>query len=219
MTARPGQSTAPTRQQQAAAWLAYLALAAAALFMIVVLIRRWEVLLAGLVTLSVTVVAAWFAVSRRGTPRLLALVVGAASLVVFAVVMVASQSVRVLIVGVALVAVSAAAARVALRPPTVDAATVDAAPPARHAVLIMNPWSGGGKVEKFDSSGCVASAASSRSCSTRALTCWRSPRMPWRAGRTSSASQGLHRRAVFYCAVPERSTSSIFTSEKGYVRE
>ncbi len=150
MTARPGQSNAPTRQQQAAAWLAYLALGAAALFMLVVLIRRWDVLLAGLVTLSVTVVAAWFAVSRRGTPRLLAIGVGLTSLVVFAVVMVASQSVRVLVVGVALVAVSAAAARVALRPSTPDPSTVVAAPPARHAVLIMNPWSGGGKVEKFE---------------------------------------------------------------------
>ena len=38
----------------------------------------------------------------------------------------------------------------ALRPPSVDPATVVAAPRAGHAVLIMNPWSGGGKVEKFE---------------------------------------------------------------------
>jgi diacylglycerol kinase family enzyme len=65
-------------------------------------------------------------------------------------VMIASQSVRVLVVGVLLVAVSAAAARVALRPPTADPAQVVAAARPRHAVLIMNPWSGGGKVEKFE---------------------------------------------------------------------
>ena len=65
--------------------------------------------------------------------------------------MVASSSVRVLVVGVALAAVSAAAAaRLALRPPSVDPAAVVAAPRAGHAVLIMNPWSGGGKVEKFE---------------------------------------------------------------------
>ena len=150
MTRNPDTDSAPTRQQQLAAWLAYLALAAAAVYMVVVLIRRWEVLLAGLVTLAVMVVGAWFAVSRRGTPRLVALGLVVAALVIFTVVMVSTGSVRVLVVGVALVAVSAAAARVALRPPSVDPAAVVAAPRAGHAVLIMNPWSGGGKVEKFE---------------------------------------------------------------------
>jgi diacylglycerol kinase family enzyme len=150
VTRQPQEHTSPTRQQQLAAWLAYLALAVAVVFMVVVLIRRWDVLLAGLVTLAVLVVAAWFAVSRRGTSRLAALGVGAAALVLFAVVMIASHSVRVLVVGVLLVAVSAAAARVALRPPTADPAQVVAAARPRHAVLIMNPWSGGGKVEKFE---------------------------------------------------------------------
>ena len=116
MTRHPDTDSAPTRQQQLAAWLAYVALAAAAVYLVVVLIRRWDVLLAGLVTLAVLVVAAWFAVSRRGPSRLVALGVGAAALVLFAVVMIASHSVRVLVVGVLLVAVSAAAARVAVFP-------------------------------------------------------------------------------------------------------
>ena len=96
------------------------------------------------------VVGAWFAVSRRGTPRLVALGTTVAALVLFAWVMVASSSVRVLVVGVLLAAVSAGAARVALRPPSVDPSQVPSAPRARHAVLIMNPWSGGGKVERFE---------------------------------------------------------------------
>ncbi len=118
--------------------------------MVVALIRRWEVLLAGLATLAVVVVAAWFAVSRRGAARLVALGTGVAALVVFVVVMVSSRSVWVLVVSVALVTLAAAAARVALRPAMVDPVQVESAPRPRQAVLIMNPWSGGGKVEKFE---------------------------------------------------------------------
>ena len=87
-----------------------------------------------------------------GRPGLVALGVGAAALVVFAVVMVASESLRVLVVGAAPGrARRPASARVALRPPSVDPAQVRRAPPRpRHAVLIMNLWSGGGKAERFE---------------------------------------------------------------------
>ena len=149
MTARPAEPTGPTRVQQAAAWLAYLSLAAAAAYLVVVTIRRWDVLLAGLASLAVLVVAAWFAVSRRGTPRVVALVVGAVALVVFVVVMVASNSVRVLVAGLLLAAASTACARYALHRPVEESGAAVAQRP-RHAVLIMNPWSGGGKVERFE---------------------------------------------------------------------
>jgi len=101
-------------------------------------------------------------VSRRGTTRVLAIVIAAIAVALFAVVMVSTNSVRVLVVGLALVAVSAAAARVALHDPrpagsgamadavAASAGTAPAAPRPRHPVLIMNPWSGGGKVEKFE---------------------------------------------------------------------
>jgi diacylglycerol kinase family enzyme len=105
------------------------------------------------VTLAVTVVSAWYAVSRRGTTRVVAIVVAVVSLVTFAVVMVASESVVVVVVGILLAAASTAAAQAALRKPPVDPSEVPAAAPARHAVLIMNPWSGGGKVKKFDLEG------------------------------------------------------------------
>ena len=150
MTTRPAGGSRPSRQQQAAAWLAYASLALAIVYLVVVVFRRWDVLLAGLVALAVMVVGAWFAVSRRGTPRLVALGTTVAALVVFAWVMVASNSVRVLVVGVLLAAISAGAARAALRAPSVDPSQVSSAPRAGHAVLIMNPWSGGGKVERFE---------------------------------------------------------------------
>jgi diacylglycerol kinase family enzyme len=139
-----------TGRRQAAAWLAYLALAVAVVYLVVVLIRRWDVLLVGLATLGTVVVAAWFAVSRRGRPRLVAVAVGAAALLLFVVVMLASNSVVVLVVGVLLAAVSTGAARVALHAPGPDPSEAVAASRARHGVLIMNPWSGGGKVERFE---------------------------------------------------------------------
>ena len=150
MSTQPEATAVPTAQQRAAAWLAYASLALASVYLVVVTFRRWDVLLAGLATLAVMVVALWFAVSRRGTTRLVALGVAAAALVLFAVVMVASSSLRVLVVGVLLAALSTGSARFALRPPSVDPAQVPTTPPARHAVLIMNPWSGGGKVERFE---------------------------------------------------------------------
>ena len=156
MTVPTTASPAPSGRRRAAAWLAYLTFLAAAAYLVVVTFRRWEVLLAGAVILSALVVAAWIAVSRRGTPRVLALLVAAIAVALFALVMVSSESIRVLVVGLGLVAVSAAAARVTLHEPRpagsgsmVDAVASSAAPRPRHPVLIMNPWSGGGKVEKF----------------------------------------------------------------------
>lgn len=140
----------PTRSQQAAAWVAYLTLIAAVVYVLVASVRRWEVLVVGVLSLAVLVVAAWFAVSRRGTMRVLALVVAAAALASFAVVMVTNQAVRVLVVGLLLTAASAAAARVALAPRPTDPGRAPTAPRPQHAVLIMNPKSGGGKVERFE---------------------------------------------------------------------
>jgi len=150
VTERPEPGTTPTREQQAAAWLAYLAIGATAVFLVIALLDRWDVLLAALATLAVLIMAAWFAVSRRGTLRLVAVGVAVVALVIFTVVIVTTHSVWVVVAGLALATASTAAARFALRPSAPDAATVATAPPARHAVLIMNPWSGGGKVEKFE---------------------------------------------------------------------
>lgn len=151
---RPTTAAAPTRVQQAAAWAAFVTLLAAVGYLVAVTVHRWEVLLAGLASLATVVGGAWLAVSRRGRVRLVALVVGALAVVAFAVVMVASGSVRVLVVGLVLAAASAAAARVALGGAGArsHADRTPAAPP-RHPVLIMNPRSGGGKADRFDLEG------------------------------------------------------------------
>jgi diacylglycerol kinase family enzyme len=118
------------------------------LFLVVVSIRRWDVLLGSVVSLGVAVVAAWYVVSRRGIVRVAAAVLGAVALVVFILVILASQSGRVLVVGLGLATLSTAAAGYALAT-TSHEDELEVAPKARQAVLIMNPRSGGGKVARF----------------------------------------------------------------------
>lgn len=144
--AAPGPGRTPMRRASAA--LALTALAAALLFLVVVSIRRWDVLLVSVLSLGLAVVAAWYVVSRRGLVRAAAAALVVGALVVFVVVILASESVRVLAVGLGLAAISAAAAGYAL-PPSAQADAAEAAPKAKHAVLIMNPRSGGGKVARF----------------------------------------------------------------------
>ena len=61
--------TGPSALRRASAVLALTALAAALVFLVVVFIRRWDVLLASVVSLGVAVVAAWYVLSRRGAVR------------------------------------------------------------------------------------------------------------------------------------------------------
>jgi diacylglycerol kinase family enzyme len=140
-----------------AAWIALVALVSAIAFLIVEAVSRWDVLLVTVLSLAMVVVAAWYALSRRGRSRVVALVVGALSLVLFAVVVLASESLRVLLVGLVLAAVAIAAARFALQTPKPGPSLRDApgpsepvAPRATHPVLLMNLRSGGGKAERFD---------------------------------------------------------------------
>ena len=125
----------PSAARRASAALALTALAAALLFLVVVSIRRWDVLLASVVSLAVAVVAAWYVLSRRGAVRAAAAALGAIALVVFIVVILASQSGRVLVVGLGLAAISVAAAGHALAP-TAQVDEAEDAPKASHAVLM-----------------------------------------------------------------------------------
>ena len=141
-------SGTPSPMRRAAAALALVALAAALLFLAVAAIHRWDILLVSVISLGVAVVGAWYVVSRRGAARAAAAALAVLALVVFVVVMVSSQSVRVLVVGLGLAAVSVAAAGYALTAGA-SAGHTERAPRARHPVLLMNPRSGGGKVERF----------------------------------------------------------------------
>jgi diacylglycerol kinase family enzyme len=109
---------------------------------------RWPVVLISVVPLGVAVVAAWYILSRRGVARAIAVVVAAFALLVFAVAVVASESVRVLVIGLVLAAVSVGATSYALRLTEV-ASAAELGLNARHPVLLMNLKSGGGKAERF----------------------------------------------------------------------
>ena len=152
----PDTPRRPSARQQAAAWVALVAVLGVIAFLVLQAVRRWDVLVVTVLSLALLVVAAWFALSRRGRPRVAALVVGVVSLVVFAVVILASESIRVLVVGLVLAALAVGAARLALLPPTPGPSHDDApgpipgAPRPAHPVLLMNLRSGGGKAERFD---------------------------------------------------------------------
>jgi diacylglycerol kinase family enzyme len=111
-------------------------------------IHHWLVLLASVFSLGVAVIAAWYILSRRGVARAVASGVAALALLVFVVVVVASESLIVLAVGLGLAALSIGAANYALSPAAV-ASALERAPGPHHPVLLMNPRSGGGKAERF----------------------------------------------------------------------
>jgi diacylglycerol kinase family enzyme len=101
----------------------------------------------------------WIAVTRRGATRIVAAALALAALagvgVAFFAVFAKNQAIGDLVAVIAVLAVGEFAARVALGPQAAQLrlpappVTV-AAPRAQHGVLLMNPRSGGGKVERFD---------------------------------------------------------------------
>ena len=109
-----------------------------------------------LVAVAAAVVGLWYALSRRGAPSWVGMLVAGAGLVTLVVVILTADYRGLpFVVAVALILVSASAARYALGR---DSSTLRAespagtvVPPAAHPVLIMNPKSGGGKVERLPS--------------------------------------------------------------------
>jgi diacylglycerol kinase family enzyme len=107
-----------------------------------------------LVAAAVAVVGLWYLVSRRGVLSLIGGLVAAAGLLtVFLVVLTADHRGLPFLLAIALILISAAAARYALgrdarslRATKAMGVTVSR---PRHPVLIMNPKSGGGKVERY----------------------------------------------------------------------
>ena len=145
----------PTALRRIAAVVAILGLvgAVAAVFTLFVRGDAWRLVVA-IVAVAVAVVGLWFAVTRRAAPRLVGTILAPAGLIVFLVVaLTADRRSLPLVAVLALVLASAAAARYALRRDvrTLRAAPVSGTPAPRpdHPVLLMNPRSGGGKVERF----------------------------------------------------------------------
>jgi diacylglycerol kinase family enzyme len=146
--------------RRVSAVVALLAPVAVLLVLLVLLLRRPLMLLAAAVCFSIGVGAAAYAVTRPGIRRTLAAVLAVLALVASAVLVVAAAGGLVaLVLVVALIVVGGVATRHALGR---DIRSLKSSPtpgtpvgPAARPVLLMNPKSGGGKVERF---GLVAEA-------------------------------------------------------------
>ncbi|MEZ5141828.1 MAG: diacylglycerol kinase family protein [Acidimicrobiales bacterium] len=155
--AAPRPTSASARPSTGRRALAAVALVCPLVAIVLAAVAAWGNvvdLVALVVLLLVVVLAGWFAITRTGVRRLVALVVAMAAVVgVVALFVLGEHHGLALAIVVAHVAVSIAAAKVALGH---DAASLEAAPvegrpvgPASRPVLIMNLKSGGGKAERF----------------------------------------------------------------------
>lgn len=150
MTEVDNTARVPTTRQRVAAGLALVTGVATIAFLATQAIRRWDVLLATIVSMAVLVAAGWIVLSRTGARRAIAAAIGVAALAVFIVVMVASESIPVLVIALTLAIITVAATGGALLDDEPEPAPEPRrAAPAKHPVLIMNLKSGGGKAERF----------------------------------------------------------------------
>ncbi|MET9296986.1 diacylglycerol kinase family protein [Streptomyces sp. NPDC003077] len=135
-------------------WLARASLAAATAAVVVLAvfagIRTLGLVGVGLAGVAVTAAAVWWALSRRGVVRVLALLLALAAPAWVLVAYTSAHLAWVAAVSAGLWLVAAGAGRAALVRRDEPAAMPERpAPEIRHPVLIMNPRSGGGKVGRF----------------------------------------------------------------------
>jgi diacylglycerol kinase family enzyme len=103
------------------------------------------------VAVAVAVVGLWYLVSSRGATRAAGgLLAAAAAAAIVLVILSGARNGLALELCLVLLVVSAVAARRALAGLRAQPDTSNRVGRAQHPVLIMNPWSGGGKVERFD---------------------------------------------------------------------
>jgi diacylglycerol kinase family enzyme len=136
-----------------AAWLALAAGAAVAATLVLLLVRDVLVLGAAVAALAVAGAASWVALTRGGIARVIGVVVALAALAAGGAALLVREALyELLALGIALAAF-AAASRFALRRGTPQRvrSTTRSGPTGRDGfVLLMNPRSGEGKVERFD---------------------------------------------------------------------
>ncbi len=115
-------------------------------------LRSLAMLAVGLAGAAVSLAAAYFFLSRRGVWRWLSLAVFVLTPIAVIVVFAFRNLLWVAVVAAAVWLLASMTARLALARDHTDWRMPEhpAEPPARHPYLIMNPKSGGGKVEKFD---------------------------------------------------------------------
>ena len=153
------QRSAKVGRGRARLWAIVSLAAGAALVVVVIvfLLRNGAYLVIGVVGLSCAIAGGWWTVTEHMPRRLfgiVAVVVGAA-LQVFALLAAGQEdwaSVLRLVVALLLLAVAVLAAQAALAAHlrTTSAAVVHRIPAPARPVLLCNPWSGGGKVDKFN---------------------------------------------------------------------
>ncbi len=142
----------PTAAQRAEAIVALVALATALAIAAVGVASDLGPILAGIACMAVLGLAGWYAVSRAGWARTVAVLVLVLALAAFLATVLASDVVwwRVA-AALAAVGISVGAARLALHPRSRSdwLSVAEPAPAPTRPVLLMNPRSGGGKVERF----------------------------------------------------------------------
>src|SRR5690348_13334119 len=144
------QARPPTGRRVAAVVALLTLVVAMALALIGIATHVWFVL-GSVVAIATLALAGWYAVSRTGVTRVVAIALVILSLAAFvAFVIAANLNGWRFIAGLVAAATSIWAARRALGPATA-APTSPVVPPvgAQRPVLLMNPKSGGGKVERF----------------------------------------------------------------------
>jgi diacylglycerol kinase family enzyme len=132
-------------ERRASALLSLVLVAAAVVLSVVVFAVGFPRGLTALALIVVSALAAWYGVRRRGTLRIVGVLVSVACLAAVVVVVIAEGNPVANIIVIALFLVGLAAARVAFR---VHVALPPAPPPERP-VMFYNPLSGGGKAERF----------------------------------------------------------------------
>ena len=137
-------------------WLARLSFVLVGLAVVFVAVfaelKSFTMLAVGLVGAAVSLAAAFFFLSRRGVWRWLSLAVFVLTPIAVIAVFALRNLLWVAVVAAAIWLLASMTARLALARDHTDWRMPEhpAEPPARHPYLIMNPKSGGGKVEKFD---------------------------------------------------------------------
>jgi diacylglycerol kinase family enzyme len=151
-----GSPGPPSERTSAQSWLARLSLALAFLAVAVVLgfagSKSLAMLGVGVAAAAVSLAAAFFALSRRGFARWLSLALFVLAPVTVIVVYALASLLWVALVSAACWLLAAVTARAALAKNRPDWRMPEfpAVPAARRPFLIMNPRSGGGKVQQFD---------------------------------------------------------------------
>ena len=143
------------RSGRIAAIVALVAAAVVVVSLAVLVVRNIPALLAALGALLIAGAVGWIAATRRGAVRMLAAAGAAAVLIGGAAALVLLGAVDELVVLVLATGLFAAASRRAFRGMATRGGPAAAQPRSRaaqprRAILLMNPKSGGGKVERFD---------------------------------------------------------------------